>query len=115
MKHNSKVKLVTTLLALSTLTLPLKSSHAASDPFSFKQTDKQLHMAASYGLSLTGTRFLETKQFPRWEAVLYASLFTLTVGAAKELFIDPAPSGGDMIANLIGTAVSAGVVFTFEF
>jgi hypothetical protein len=87
----------------------------AIDSFSFKQIDKQLHMSASYGLALTGTRFLQTKKIPRWEAVVYASLITLAVGASKELFLDSTFSSGDMLANSIGVATSALVVFTFEF
>lgn len=89
-------------------------SSKAGDTFSFKQIDKQLHMTASYGLSLTVTRWLETKQLPRWQAVLYSSLFTMAVGTSKELVVDSAFSGADILANAIGTATSAAIVFTFE-
>lgn len=90
------------------------TAQAASDSFSFKQTDKQLHMTASYGLALTATRLLETRQMSRWESVLYASLFTLAVGTSKELILDDAFSGADMLANTFGTATSAAMVFAFE-
>ena len=82
--------------------------------FKFTDLDKQAHMLASYGMSLTLTRFLETKKLPIWESVLIASASTIVVGASKELFVDSEFSAADMLANGIGTSVSAALVFTFE-
>lgn len=87
-----------------------------ADEFRFKSGDKQTHILAGYGLSLTSTLLLEKKaHLPRWQAVLYASAFTMLVGTAKELLIDDQYSAGDQWANLIGTAGSAAMVLTFEF
>jgi hypothetical protein len=92
------------------------SSPAYADEFRLKSQDKQLHIAAAYGLSLTGTLLLEKKaRLTRWQSVLYASLFTMLVGTGKELLVDGEYSAGDQWGNLIGTAGSAAMVFTFEF
>ncbi|MGZ3711651.1 MAG: hypothetical protein ACXVBE_07835 [Bdellovibrionota bacterium] len=92
------------------------SPPAKADEFRLKSGDKQTHMLAGYGLSLTGTLFLEKKVgLSRTQSVLYASLFTMLVGTAKEFLIDDKYSAGDQWGNLIGTAGSAAMVFTFEF
>ncbi len=92
------------------------SSPARAEGFRLKSQDKQLHIAAAYGLSLTGTLLFEKKaELPRWKSVLYASIITLLVGTAKELMVDDTYSAGDQWGNLIGTAGSAAMVFAFEF
>lgn len=103
-------------IILATLIMSFSSGVAkADDSFSFSRNDHQAHIAASYGVALTSTLLLEKKGLSRWESVLYASLGTLTLGLAKELIMDDEASGGDMVANFIGTGLSAGVVFAFEF
>lgn len=103
------------LFPLLLITLLLTPA-ARADEFRLKSGDKQTHMLAGYGLSLTGTLLLEHKaKLPRWESVLLASAFTMLVGTAKEFIIDDRYSAGDQWANLIGTAGSAAMVFTFEF
>lgn len=72
-------------------------------------------MAAAYGCSLTSTLLLEKYRVSRAPAVLWASLFTLALGTAKELLVDSTHSPGDQLANAIGVAGSAAMVFTFEF
>lgn len=92
------------------------SGPACADSFRLKSQDKQLHIMSGYGLSLTSTLLLEHKlDLPRWQAVLIASAFTMAVGTAKEFIVDEHYSAGDQWANLIGTAGSAAMVFTFEF
>ncbi len=92
----------------------LFTSTAHADELRLKSQDKQLHIAAAYGLALTSTLLLE-KKLSRTESVLWASLFTILVGTAKELLVDDEYSAGDQWGNLIGTAGSAAMVFTFEF
>lgn len=89
-----------------------RPTHA--DSFDAGETDKLAHMAAAYGLSLTGSTYLQTLGAPRWQAVLISSLATLAVGTAKELILDDSHSAGDQVANLIGVTTQAAVVFTFE-
>ncbi len=101
------------LLALALLYAPVSSR---ADEFRVKSQDKQLHIAAAYGLALTSTLLLEKKaNLSRWQSVLYASIFTMAVGTAKEFLVDDVYSAGDQWGNLIGTAGSAGMVFVFEF
>jgi hypothetical protein len=106
------MRFATTLILFALLFSP----PAQADKFRLKSGDKQTHMLAGYGLSLTGTLLLEKKVgLPRWQSVLYASAFTMLVGTAKEFMVDKKYSAGDQWANLIGTAGSAAMVFTFEF
>lgn len=72
-------------------------------------------MAAAYGSALTSTLLLEKYGVSRAWAVVAASLFTVALGTGKELLIDDAYSPGDQVANAIGIAGSAAMVFTFEF
>ena len=96
------------------LLLFLCSTAAQADELRLKSQDKQLHIAAAYGLALTSTLLLE-KKLTRAQSILWASVFTMLVGTAKELLIDDEYSAGDQWGNLIGTAGSAAMVFTFEF
>jgi len=86
----------------------------ARDSFSLKSQDKQLHMAAAYGLALTSTLLMEKYGMRRAPAVLIASVGTMLIGTGKELLIDDHYSSGDQIGNAIGTTASAIVVFTFQ-
>ena len=106
----------TSILFLFIVALLGKSPTAqAGDHFRLKNQDKQLHIAAAYGTSLTATLLLEKLSLSRTSSVLWASLFTMALGTAKEFLIDDHYSPGDQTANLIGTAGSAAMVFTFEF
>ena len=100
--------------ALVFISLFFESREICSDDFDIQSTDKQAHIAVSYGLALTSTLVLEKHEASLWKAVLYGTLFSLSTGLAKEYLIDKSPSAGDIIADGIGNAMSAGVVFTFE-
>lgn len=108
--------ILVSMKALFLILIFLSSSSAQADGLRLKSQDKQLHMAAGYGLSLTGTLLLERKAgLPKWRSILYASLVTMAVGTAKEFLVDDHYSAGDQWANLIGTAGSAAMVLTFDF
>lgn len=110
------------VLLLSAILLTLLATHAtsatASDDsrsFSFRSTDKQLHIVTSYALAFTTTEILEANvKLSRVHAVLWASALTVALGTFKELVLDSRYSSGDQFANLIGTSASAAVVFAFE-
>lgn len=107
---SSAAKLFLFLLVAATLI----NKECSADSFSINRTDHQLHSLASYGISLTLTRFMESRSVPRWESVLLSSLITLGIGAIKERFIDSTFSPGDMIANGVGVTTQAIAVFSFE-
>ena len=88
---------------------------AKADDFDLSKTDQQTHFAVSYGLAMTSTLILEKHNFPRPKSILYGSLITLSAGIAKEYAIDKVASRGDLMADALGTALSAGVVYYFEF
>lgn len=69
----------------------------------------------SYGVALTSTLLFEKQGFTRTESILYASLLTFSLGLAKEYAVDKTPSNGDLVADGLGTALSAGVAWLFEF
>ncbi len=83
------------------------------DTFSFNNTDKQLHMLASYGLTYTFTDMYRRLGYSKWKSLLWGGLSTLAIGTLKEV-TDPKFSGPDMAANSVGIAVSAGVIISLD-
>ncbi|MDZ4661095.1 MAG: hypothetical protein SGJ18_05695 [Pseudomonadota bacterium] len=83
------------------------------DKFSWNNTDKQLHMLASFGLSYSATDAFRRAKYSKWKSIIYGSLVALTVGTIKEL-TDSDFSSNDMLANGIGVGASAGVVLSFD-
>ncbi len=89
--------------------------HAYDDEFDLRKVDQQAHLAVSYGLAMTSTLIFEKHQYSKWESILYGSLVTMSVGFAKEYAYDKKPSEGDLIADALGTALSAGAIYSFDF
>ena len=83
------------------------------DKFSFNNTDKQLHMLASYGLAYTATDAFRRAKYSKWKSIAYGSLTALAVGTLKE-FTDSKFSSNDLLADGIGVGVSAGVTVSFD-
>lgn len=106
-----RVLLLTLILSVSGT-----RSHASSsdDRFSLTRTDHQLHMLATYGISFTMTRMLTARKMPRWKAVFLSSLTTMAFSYGKEKLYDSTYQRGDMVANGIGVATQAVVVFSFQ-
>lgn len=90
------------------------SSSVYADTFDWKRSDHQTHVFASYGLALTSTMIFEKHKFTKWESIFWGSIITLGVGIAKEYALDSTASDGDLVADTIGTVLSAGVVLTFD-
>lgn len=93
-----------------------------SDDFSFSQTDKQTHVATSFGITLVSYLLLKKIDMCDKDALsarigLSLSSFFLvtTLGILKEMIIDPEPSYGDIKANLIGSGMAIGTIFLFSF
>ncbi len=83
------------------------------DKFSFNNTDKQLHMLASYGLAYTATDAFRRAKYSKWQSVAYGSLLAIAVGTLKEL-TDSRFSNNDMLADGIGVTASAAVTISFD-
>ena len=90
------------------------SPQASADDFDMQASDKQMHIAGSYGGALTSTLIFEKHEVPRWKAIVYGSLVALSLGLTKEYLIDQSPSTGDLLADGIGTGLSAAIVLGFE-
>lgn len=105
-----KSVLVLTLIVFSFLIGPQK---AWSEELNFGDTDKQLHVLASYSVAMTSTVAFQKMKFSFWESVLYGSLVGGAVGTAKELS-DTSYSNADQAANLVGIGLSFGVNYTFD-
>lgn len=103
------------LLVMGVLILSPVLGHAGDQEFDLRKVDQQAHLAVSYGLAMTSTMLFEKHQHSRLESILYGSLVTMTVGFAKEYAYDKKPSDGDLIADALGTALSAGIVYSFDF
>lgn len=86
-----------------------------AETFNIKDKDKQLHIAASYGATLTGTLLFERAGFSRWTSLILASSLVMTYGLYKEQVIDKVASTPDILANTIGTGSAALMVITFKF
>ena len=103
------------LWAMGLIILSPVLGHAADEEFDLRKLDQQAHFAVSYGLAMTSTLLFEKHQYSKLESILYGSLVTMSVGFAKEYAYDKRPSDGDLIADALGTALSAGVVYSFDF
>lgn len=97
------------------LSLCLSQPAFSADSFSFTQSDKQRHIAATGGITLGSSYMIERSGTPKTASVLWGSLISMSAGLVKELVIDSKPSGGDMLANGIGTALGAGASFSISF
>ena len=104
-----------TLWAMGLIILSPVLGHAADEEFDLRKVDQQAHFAVSYGLAMTSTLLFEKHQYSKLESILYGSLVTMSVGFAKEYGYDKKPSDGDLIADALGTALSAGVIYSFDF
>ena len=87
---------------------------AVEDGFDWSRDDHKLHLGVCYGFSLTSTLVMRKAKIPRWQAVLFSSLGTLALAYGKEMLLDPEYQRGDMIANSLGIATQALVVFSFK-
>jgi VanZ family protein len=96
---------------LAALPAPPTLAAVETDPI---PTDKVAHAAVSYSLAFTGALLLEKLDLERWQAVTIAGGATLLLGLAKEYLIDPEASSSDVLADVVGVGLGAGVVFTFQ-
>ncbi|OQW48477.1 MAG: hypothetical protein A4S09_04670 [Proteobacteria bacterium SG_bin7] len=100
-------------IALLLAFIPLLSLAADEDKFSLSDTDKQLHMIASYGLTFTFTDIYRRMGQSKWKSLLWGSLSTLAIGTIKEI-TDPKFSGPDMAADAVGITIGAGVIISLD-
>ncbi|MFM8270500.1 MAG: hypothetical protein ACKN9V_09960 [Pseudomonadota bacterium] len=90
-----------------------KRAQADDSSFNWSRDDHKLHVTSTFGISLATTMILRKAKIPRWQAVLFSSLGTMAFAYGKEKLVDPEYQRGDMIANSIGVATQALVVFSF--
>ena len=108
-------KYVCLSLLIGSLTVFPLHAEAESDDLDLGDTDKQAHLLGGYALAFTATMIMRKEGVERPEAIMYSSLGVLALGAIKEYAIDDEASTNDQLANLLGAAISAGVVLTFNF
>jgi|688.fasta_scaffold262468_3 hypothetical protein len=113
MKQIGKIKFFWILLVFS-LNVASQRAIANHEEFSLKNSDHQLHMLSTYGLSLTFTELLQSRKVTKWKAVFLSSLATMALGYGKEKLVDSEYNDADMIANSVGVLTQAVVVFTFD-
>lgn len=88
------------------------SARAGESDLAISQQDRQLHAAASYGLTLAGTEFLKARGAPMpW---LISSVGVFAIGILKES-TDKKFSDGDMRANSLGIAGAVCTSFIIHF
>lgn len=105
--------MVRTIAALASLTIS-SGSLACADSFDLTAQDKQAHVAASYGITLTVDVVARRFELPRWQAVLLGAATAIVIGTTKELAFDDDYDWGDQLANGIGIAGATGLVLAFE-
>lgn len=93
--------------------ITLWCSPTKADSFSLTQQDKQLHFAASYAINYTLYKILHRLTDDKAASLILSSLTTTSLGLMKEMS-DRRFSSGDMKANLLGVAVSAGFVIALD-
>jgi hypothetical protein len=118
-KWRSKFLALPALLFSVAITLTPPNAYAvnqvSTETFDVMSQDKQLHMAASYGMALTGTMILRSSKLPLTSSLFYSSLLTMAVFTAKEAYYDREFSKGDMLANSIGVGANVFFATTFSF
>ena len=92
----------------------------AEDPLLLRRPDLHAHFAISYGLSLTLTEILEGPE--PWSpalgegwALVIATGAVGALGLAKEIWLDDAIDGDDLIADGLGLGLNALVQVTLGF
>jgi putative lipoprotein len=89
----------------------------ARDPDPWLGPDKALHFAISAGLAGGGYALSSLGLDERWQRAVAGSAFSLTLGAAKELYDLSGhgdPSWKDFTWDVIGTAVGVGVAILVD-
>ncbi len=104
------------LIALLALVISTNAfaQDATEDKFDLKNTDKQLHALASYGLTYTTIDAFRRANFSKTQSYMYGSLLTLAIGALKEATDKTGFSTNDMLANSVGVILGIGINFTFD-
>jgi hypothetical protein len=74
--------------------------------FNFSEKDKQLHIASSVGMTLTGYTAFRYVGWDKKRALWTAAFISTTVGMIKEI-TDAKPDREDLEADLFGTSVAA--------
>ena len=92
----------------------LMGMEAKASDLDLSQDDKKLHMTASYGISVTSYMVYRSLDCTKTEAIIYSTLTTLAIGAAKEAS-DDRWDPHDMAANSVGTALGLGMVWVIDF
>ena len=96
-------------ILLAVLCAPVR----AAPLLDLSRVDTAAHLGISYALNLTGTAVLAKYEVPRWKAVCYASAGTAALGILKEL-LDSQFDVTDLTADVLGTGVAVGVVYSFD-
>lgn len=79
------------------------------------ENDKAKHFVASAGLTAIGTIGFIMAGYEKDKAIYAAGFMALFIGILKETVIDNKADGGDMVANLLGTAAVVVPVLMIEF
>lgn len=91
------------------------SGVACADPLNYSRRDTQLHTAYSFIGSFGLTGFLKSTGSDTFTAVLTGAAATLSLGYAKEVWIDGRVSGNDMLANGVGVLGSSLFFLSLDF
>lgn len=96
------------------LIMILASTNSFAQEEKLSDSDKQMHMMASYAINYTAYTYFRSQKISKTRSMIYSSLLTIAVGAAKEA-TDETWSQKDFQADLIGTGVSLGTLIVIEF
>lgn len=78
-------------------------------------TDKVAHFGTSYALqTVTYGFYRKAFRMEKKPALIFATFATILIGVAKE-YTDRKIDGGDIGANVLGSAAATGTILMFDF
>ena len=90
--------------------LPTTSTAGGFSP----RMDHVAHLGVSYSINYTGAHLLTKAGLEPIPAAILSSIGTMALGLIKES-TDPVYDGSDVVANLVGTGLSAFTFVAIEF
>lgn len=92
------------------------STQSFAETIDFNSAEDQLHLAAGFAVNLTAYSILrETTDLSRNKCLLFSTVGTIVLAAAKESFLDSKFSSSKFKSASIGAVGAVVIPFVFEF
>ena len=100
-------------ICIACLLVLVPATALAEEGFNPDRMDHIAHLSTSYAINYTGAHLLKKAGLDPIPAIIMSSMGTLIITSTKE-GMDPVYDDGDMMANIIGTGLSAFIFIAIE-